>query len=68
MKKAEENGFVFRKIRKIHLFIFRNASSLNVMEDDGKLIETIHTRGVAMAHGLAIDWVGKNMYWTDKGM
>ena len=50
------------------LFFFRNASNLNVMEDDGKLIETIHKRGVAMAHGLAIDWIGKNMYWTDKGI
>ena len=54
-------------IRRMKLSDFRNASGMSVNEDDGKLIETVHRRGVAMAHGLSIDWVAKNMYWTDKG-
>ncbi|XP_076823399.1 prolow-density lipoprotein receptor-related protein 1-like isoform X2 [Clavelina lepadiformis] len=40
------------------------SAALNVTDS----IETIHKALVHSAHGIAVDWVARNLYWSDKGL
>ncbi|XP_054274081.1 low-density lipoprotein receptor-related protein 1-like [Macrosteles quadrilineatus] len=35
---------------------------------DGSKRETVVERGVSNCEGLAVDWMGRNLYWTDEGL
>lgn len=35
---------------------------------DGTKRETVVERGISNVEGLAIDWMGRNLYWTDEGL
>jgi len=35
---------------------------------DGSEIETVVDKNLQTTDGLAVDWIGKNLYWTDTGM
>lgn len=34
---------------------------------DGSGMETVISQGLKTTDGLAVDWVARNMYWTDTG-
>ena len=34
---------------------------------DGSGLEYVVTKGLNRPHGIAVDWVGRNLYWTDMG-
>lgn len=34
---------------------------------DGSEMETVISQGLKTTDGLAVDWVSRNMYWTDTG-
>ena len=34
---------------------------------DGSGLEYVLTKGLNRPHGIAVDWVARNMYWTDMG-
>lgn len=34
---------------------------------DGSNMETVISHGLKTTDGLAVDWVARNMYWTDTG-
>lgn len=35
---------------------------------DGSKRETVVDKGVSNVEGVAIDWMGRNLYWTDEGL
>ncbi len=37
------------------------------MNLDGSAMETVISQGLKTTDGLAVDWVARNMYWTDTG-
>ena len=34
---------------------------------DGSNVETVIMEGLMTTDGIAVDWVGRNFYWTDTG-
>ncbi|XP_052902166.1 low-density lipoprotein receptor-related protein 1 [Anopheles moucheti] len=37
-------------------------------EEDNRTIEVVHRTNLKNPEGLAVDWVGRNLYWCDKGL
>ena len=37
------------------------------MDYDGSNSETIVSTSLGTTEGLAVDWIGRNLYWTDTG-
>lgn len=44
-----------------HMIVLRRANL------DGTGMETVISQGLKTTDGLAVDWVARNMYWTDTG-
>ena len=44
--------------------LFFNHRRVNL---DGTGMETVVSQGLKTTDGLAVDWVARNMYWTDTG-
>lgn len=49
------------KTRQYFLLFFRRVNL------DGSGMETVVSQGLRTTDGLAVDWVARNMYWTDTG-
>jgi hypothetical protein len=35
---------------------------------DGSVREKVLEQGINNCEGLAVDWMGRNLYWTDEGL
>lgn len=49
------------QITLCHIIVLRRANL------DGTGMETVISQGLKTTDGLAVDWVARNMYWTDTG-
>lgn len=56
---------------KVEVAPYHTTSNINLFfrrtNLDGSGMETVISQGLKTTDGLAVDWVARNMYWTDTG-
>lgn len=62
-----ESCIYWSEITEIAAFIKRYCGSLQPNQTEDPDVQVLHSNTLQSPDGIAVDWIGRNLYWCDKG-